>query len=269
MKKLLFLFFILFHLGMLYAQTQPDTLKKAEPKTNADDPSNFLTRIEFFNELQQYKDFYVNQTVLRSIIKVGKKFTTRFDLPIVYNSLKTPANLRQSGIGDISFRLLGYKLIENPKSALVASIEVQLNTAQSNLLGTGKNLLIPVVSYSKVIPKKKIVLSAVLQQANSVWGDKTRQDISFTKLQFIAIKYWSPRAWTVVAPEWFLDYVHGGLSMNLRSRMTYAPAPRINIWVTPSVGVFGEFPGRYQWSADIGARYFLFREMNFKKKKTT
>ena len=266
MKKILFLLFILFHTGILFAQTQPDTLKKVQAKTNADDPSNFLTRIEFFNELQQYKGFYVNQTVLRSIIKVGKKFTTRIDLPFVYNSLKTPANLRQSGIGDISFRLLGYKLIENPKSALVASVEVQLNTAQSKLLGTGKNLLIPVVSYTKVIPKKKLVLSAVLQQTNALWGDKTRQNISFTKLQFILIKYWSPRAWTVVAPEWFLDYVKGGVSMNLRSRMTYAPAPRINIWTSPSVGVFGNFPGRYQWGVDIGARYFLLREMKFKKK---
>jgi len=70
----------------------------------------------------------------------------------------------------------------------------------------------------------------------------------------------------VLAPEWFLDYINGGLSMNLRTRMTYAPAPRINLWITPSAGIFGDFAGRYQWSLDIGGRYFLFREMNFKKK---
>jgi hypothetical protein len=70
----------------------------------------------------------------------------------------------------------------------------------------------------------------------------------------------------VVASEWFLDYVQGGLSMNLRTRLTYAPSLRTNIWITPSAGIFGNFPGRYQWSADVGARYFLFRKMNFKKK---
>ncbi len=81
----------------------------------------------------------------------------------------------------------------------------------------------------------------VLQQANSVSGDEARATISFSKLQAILIKYWSRRTWTVLAPEWYLDYVHGGLSMNLRSRFTYAPAPRLNIWITPSAGIFGDF----------------------------
>ena len=266
MKKLLILFFLL-HIGsILQAQNATDSAKKLPPKA-ADDPSNFLTRIEVFNELQHYKNnVYVNQTVFRTILKLGKKFTTRIDLPYVYNSLKTPTNLRQSGIGDISFRLLGYKFFETKFSAFTASMEVQLNTAQSPLLGTGKNLLIPVVSYSKFIPKKKILISVTLQQANSVGGDKTRSAISFTKLQFITIKYWSPKFWTVVAPEWFLDYVHGGLSMNLRSRFTYAPERRVNLWITPSAGIFGNFPGRYQWSMDIGGRYFLFKGFKPQKK---
>jgi hypothetical protein len=265
MKKSLIIFILLTHAGMMFAQNPADSIKKEQPKTTADDPSNFLTRIEIFNELQKYKSFYLNQTVLRTIVKIGKKFTTRIDLPFVYNSLKTPANYRQSGIGDISFRLLGYKFFEKKFSAFTASMEIQLNTAQSRLLGTGKNMLIPVVSYSKVIPKKKMLLSLAFQQANSVSGDKTRDDISFSKLQFILIKTWSPRFWTVLAPEWYIDYVHGGLSMNLRSRFTHAPAPRINIWITPSAGIFGDFAGRYQWSLDIGARFFLLRGMNFKK----
>jgi len=270
MKKTLCLFFLLPYIVISQAQNAADTLKKAESKANADDPSQFFTRIEVFNELQRYdkNDAYVNQAVFRAIFKVGKRFTTRFDLPFVYNSLKTPAHFRQSGIGDISFRLLGFRFWERKRSAFTASLEIQLNTAQSKILGTGKNLLIPVISYSGVIPKKKLILSVALQQVNSISGDKNRPDISFSKLQFILIKYWSPRAWTVLAPEWFLDYVHGGLSMNLRSRMTYAPKPRINIWITPSVGLFGDFAGRYQWSLDIGGRFFLLREMKFIKKKS-
>ena len=158
-------------------------------------------------------------------------------------------------------------ILEKKLSAFTASIEISLNTAESPLLGTGKNLLIPVVSYSQVIPKKKVLLSMLFQQANSFSGDEDRSDVSFSKLQFITIRYWSPRIWTVFAPEWFLDYVNGGLSMNLRTRFTYALTPRINTWITPSAGIFGDFAGRYQWSLDIGGRYFLFREMNFKKKQ--
>jgi hypothetical protein len=270
MKKLLFLFYLFYHACCLLAQNSPDTLKQEQLKKNADDPANFLTRIEFFNELQHYErngnDFYVNQTTLRTILRVGKRFTTRIDLPYVYNSINTPADHKQSGIGDISFRLLGYKFWEKKLSAFTASVEISLNTAQSPILGTGKNVILPVVSYSKLIPKEKILFSAVFQQANSIGRDETRSDVSFSKLQLIAIKYWSKRFWTVLAPEWFYDYINDGFSMNLRTRFTGAPTPRMNIWITPSAGIFGDFAGRYQWSLDIGGRYFLFREMNSKKK---
>ena len=270
MKKLLLFGVLFYNVYGLLAQNSADTVKQEQLKKNADDPSQFLTRIELFNELQHYNkngnEFDVNQTTLRTILRIGKRFTTRIDLPYVYNSINTQANYKQSGIGDISFRLLGYKFFEKPLSAFTASIEISLNTAESPILGTGKNVLIPVISYSQFIPKKKILFSFVLQQANSISGDDTRADISFSKLQAIVIKYWSQKTWTVVAPEWFLDYINGGLSMNLRTRMTYAPVPRINIWITPSAGIFGDFAGRYQWSLDIGGRFFLFREMNFNKK---
>jgi hypothetical protein len=237
----------------------------------ADDPSQFFTRIEVFNELQHYnkfnQDFYVNQAVLRTVVKIGKRFTTRVDVPFINNTFTSAADYQQSGLGDISFRLLGYKFREKPKSAFTASIEVSMNTAASPLLGTGKNLFIPVVSYTRVIPEKKMLFSMVFQQANSFSGDAARADISFSKLQCILLKTLTRRTWMVLAPEWFFDYVHGGVSMNLRGRMTHAPIPRMNIWVTPSTGVFGDFIGRYQWSVDIGARYFLLKEMNFKKKK--
>jgi hypothetical protein len=249
------------------AQNSLDSLKNTSINSNADDPSQFFTRIELFNELQYYniRDIHVNQTILRTIFKIGKRFTTRLDLPYVHNSLESPAEYKPSGLGDISFRLLGYKFLERPKTAFTASVEVSLNTAESPILGSGKNVIIPVVSYTYKIPKKKILLSLVFQQSNSVSGDEERQDVNFSKVQFILVRAWSQRAWTVFAPEWFFDYENGGVSMNLRTRMTFAPIPRMNIWFTPSAGIFGDFPGRYQWSIDVGGRYFLMRGMNLKK----
>jgi len=269
MKKLPFLFILFFQSALLQAQNRSDTTKIVQTPKNADDPSQFFTRVEIFNELQRYDktDIYLNQTILRTIVKLGKRFTTRLDIPYVYNSFTSSANYRQSGIGDISFRLLGFRFLERPKSALTISMEVSLNTAQSPLLGLGKTLLIPVVSYSKLIPKEKIILALVLQQTNSISGDEERSKVSFTKIQATMLKYWSRRTWTVLSPEWFVDYVRGGVSMNLRTRLTHAPIPRMNIWITPSAGIFGDFPGRYTWSLDVGGRFFLLREMKFKKKK--
>ncbi|HTE32797.1 MAG TPA: hypothetical protein VK666_20590 [Chryseolinea sp.] len=267
MKKLL-LPLLLLYASLLHAQNSPDSVKQEAKIQNADDPSQFFTRIEVYSELQYYDktDVYLNQAIFRSIWKLGKRFTTRIDVPLVYNSF-SGTEYKQSGLGDISFRLLGYKFREKAKSAFTASIEISLNTAESPLLGTGKNLLIPVVSYTQMIPKQKMLFSLVLQQANSISGDENRADISFTKVQAILLKTWTKRLWTVVAPEWFVDYVHGGLSMNFRTRMAYAPTPRINIWISPSIGVFGDFAGRYQWGGDVGGRYFLFKGMSFSKKK--
>ena len=271
MKMLLLVGFLFYHASGLLSQS-PDSVNQEQLKKNADDPSQFLTRIEFFNELQHYNrngnEFYVNQTTLRTILRIGKRFTTRIDLPYVYNTVNHPAKPEKSGLGDISFRLLGYKFFEKKLSAFTASIEVSMNTAESPILGTGKNVLIPVISYSQLIPKKRILFSFVLQQANSFSGDEARADVSFSKLQAIVIKYWSPKLWTVLAPEWFFDYVNDGVSMNLRTRVTYGPAPRLNLWITPSAGIFGDFAGRYQWSLDIGGRYFIFREPNLHKNKT-
>ena len=263
MKNWFLLIFILLQISSLLAQNATDSLANAHDNVNADDPSQFITRIEVFNELQYHEegDYYLNQTVLRGVVTFGKRFTTRLDVPLVYNSLANNTNIKQTGLGDISFRLLGYKALEKPKSALTTSIEISLNTANSPILGKGKNLMIPMITYSRVIPKEKMLLAMTFQQAITLWGgDEIRDDLSFSKLQFIILKRWSQKAWTVVQPEAYIDYIHGGVSMNLRSRMAYAPKPRMNIYLTPSVGLFGDFIARYQWSVDIGIRYFLFRK---------
>ena len=263
MKNWFLLIFILLQIGFLQAQKGNDSLVNTKRLINADDPSQFITRIEVFNELQHYEegDFYLNQTILRGVVTFGKRFTTRVDIPLVYNSLANNTNLKQTGLGDITFRLLGYKALENPKGALTTSIEISLNTANSPILGKGKNLLIPMITYTRVIPKEKMLLAMTFQQVITLWGgDEIRDDLSFSKLQFIILKRWSQKAWSLLQPEAYIDYIHGGVSMNLRSRMVYAPKPRINVYLTPSVGLFGDFIARYQWSADIGIRYFLFRK---------
>ena len=252
----------LFFQAASFSQEAADSVKKRETNLKADDPANFITRIEVFNELQRYDntDVYLNQTIFRSIIKVGKKFSTRIDIPFVYNSLKTPKNDKQFGLGDISFRLLGFKIIEKPLTAFTISLEVSLNTAESKLLGAGKNILIPSASYTRVFLKQKFLLAGIFQQANSVSGNEDRKDISFSKFQVIALKYISRKFWLVGATDWYFDYKTDHLSLNFRSRFTYAPRQRLNFWTSPSVGVFGDFFGRYTWGTDLGVRYFLFKE---------
>ena len=115
------------------------------------------------------------------------------------------------------------------------------------------------VSYTTTLKEKRVILAFAFQQANSFSGDKSRETVSFSKLQIILINIWSRRVWTVLSPEWYLDYVHGGLSMNLEGKVAYLPAKRINLWAQTGVGMFGDFIARYQWSMEVGCRYFFLR----------
>ena len=264
MKNFLSLILIILSYPFAAAQASTDSLEIKKP---ADDPASFLTRLEVFNEFQHYGNgIELNQTVVRNIIRIGKKFTTRIDVPIVHNSFEHPAGYSQFGIGDISFRLLGYKLKENPFAAFTTSIEVQLNTAASPLLGTGKNLLIPVITYSDLFKNRKDLISVVFQQIITIGGDEERPDLNFTKIQAIYLHFWSKRLWTVFADEIFVDYENEAqTSMIFKCRMTGAPTPRLNVWLQGNKGIYGNFVGRYDWGFEAGFRYFLLRSMNLNK----
>lgn len=246
---------------------QGDTLIQKSIQSNADDPSQFLTRVEIFNEFQHYDrsgGFNLNQTVIRTIIKLGKRFTTRLDIPLVSNSFPYPQGYASYGLGDISFRLLGYRIRETKRSAVTASLEISLNTASTPAQGTGKNMIIPLITYSSLLKDNKTIAILTFQQTNSFAGDEARPDFSFSKIQGIILHYWSRKLWTVVAPELFIDYIHGGTSMIFKGRMAFAPTPRVNLWIQANAGFYGDFIARYNWGAEAGMRYFMFRKNNNK-----
>jgi len=260
LKEFLLIILLLQLIRFANAQTTSDTIDKIKIEAKADDPTHFFTRTELFSELQHYDGFYLNLTTLRTNVKLGKRFTTRIDIPLAYNSRSTSAHYQQFGLSDISFRLLGYKIIQSPKSAFTASLEFSLNTAQSPLLGTGKNLIIPMVSFSTRINQNKMILAFVLQQTNSFSGDAERANLSFTKFQPVLITTWTKMMWTVLAPEVYVDYINGGVSMNLECRTAFAATPRLSIWAMAGAGIFGDFIARYNWSLEVGCRYFFLRK---------
>jgi hypothetical protein len=255
-------FYIYFFCALIASTVygQQDTTASAPSGMAQDDPSNFATRGELFNGLQRLQSGeFFNVTTARSIIAMGKRFTTRVDVPFVQNT--TPGTgYDQQGLGDISVRLLGYRIYKSPKAALLTSVEFSFNTAQSPLLGTGKNVIIPVVAYSWLIPKSRTIMAVSFQQYNSVSGDKTRREINFTRIQMYWIKGWSKKIWTVAMPELYVDYIKDGLSMNVEATTAYRFKGRFNVWVKGGVGVFGDHPSRYQWKAETGIRYMLIRK---------
>lgn len=85
------------------------------------------------------------------------------DIPYVTNTFAYPQGFDKGGLGDISFRLLGYNIYQAKRSAVTASVEVSLNTASTPAQGAGKNMIIPVISYSGFLKDYKTLMALVVQ----------------------------------------------------------------------------------------------------------
>lgn len=225
-----------------------------------DDPSNVVTRIELFNEYQTRTDgSAANVTTVRGIMAVGKRFTTRLDIPYIHLP-KTNSQEATVGIGDISARLLGYKLLQSKRSAMLASVEMSFPTAQSPLLGFGRYLVTPVIAFSTLLPKQKAILAITYQEYFSFGGDESRGHIRWARVQMYHIKPWSKRIWTLILPEYYYDYASGGSSMNIEVAMNYRMSNRLAIWLKGGAGLFGDHPARYAWTIEPGLRFLIWRK---------
>ena len=244
-------------LAQLMTAQQDSTKTAAHSGIIHDDPSQVLTRFELFNELQRLQNGEDrNVTTFRSVVGFAKRFTTRIDIPLVYYSGEV-ADYDQFGLGDISVRLLGYKLIDSKSSALLASVEFSFNTAQSPLLGTGKNMIIPVVSYSRLYMKQQTIVALSFQQYYSLWGDDNRKDIAFSKMQFYYLKGWTKKVWTLLLPEVYMDHKTTAFSMDIELSVYYRLSPNLAVWGKGGIGLFGDHPARYDWTTEVGLRYLL------------
>jgi len=262
-KSIIILFCLLLFLD---SYSQQDTTSTAQSNIALEDPSNIITRVVLFNEHQKLKSGeFLNVTTARTVVAIGKRFTTRLDIPVAYNSTSIPG-VEQFGLGNISLRLLGYRVYGSPSAALLTSIEFSFNTATSPLLGTGKNVIIPTVSYSWINPKKLRILALSFQQFYSLWGDDSRKDISFTRLQGYYIQGFSKKFLMVALPELYIDYLVYKPSMNLEIKAAYRINKRLAVWTSAGAGLFGDHPARYKWDTELGVQYLLNRNIPKPKK---
>jgi hypothetical protein len=135
------------------------------------------------------------------------------------------------------------------------------------LLGTGKNIIIPTITYSHLFPKEKIILAFSFQQFNSLWGDESRQQVNFSRLQAFFIKGWTKKIWMLILPELYVDYVNPGASMTMEATLFYRLSGHFAVWAKGGAGLFGDHPARYQWTTEAGVRYFLAERPGLAKKK--
>jgi hypothetical protein len=229
----------------------------AESVTQRLDPTDFKSRFETRYEYQDLQSGGARQLLVpRYEHAFSKAFALRFEVPYVVDD--PPGGDDESGIGDILIRP-ALRLYRGEGFAVVAAAEITFDTASDDRLGTGKNVVAPLVFASFDVPKLNSVVFPFAQQSVSVSGDDDRSDINTSLFRVGVLSRWPNRFYTFLEPSLYIDWERDektGFTLELEvGRLLNR---QLAIWGRPGVGLWGDnLPYIYDWNFEIGFRYFL------------
>jgi hypothetical protein len=244
--------------GCAFAQVESASGADAAPPNSP--PAGFRTsRFEIGDE---YLDLQgggtVHMIVPRVDVLANPDLSFRIETPMVFTRAGTPNNDTESGLGDILFRG-SYRVARGAGYAIVAGGELILNTATSDDLGTGKNVIAPLIFASINVPRFHSVVFPFLQYYFTLGGDDARQDVNYTSIKSAFLTRWPHLVYTIVEPQLIVDHERADkIGMTLDGEIGHFLNRDTAIWVRTGVGLVGEgLPQVYDWKLEVGVRFFL------------
>src|SRR5258706_233587 len=164
------------------AFSQVESASGADAGPGSGQPAEF--RGSRFEIRDEYEDLQGGGTVYMIVPRVdfsaNPDLSFRIETPIVFHDPGTPNNGTESGMGDLLFRG-SYRVARGAGYAIVAGRELILNTATKDALGTGKNVIAPLIYASIDLPQYNSVAFPFLQHYVTLGGDDTRPDVMLEK----------------------------------------------------------------------------------------
>ncbi|MEO8007595.1 MAG: hypothetical protein ABI728_03630 [Betaproteobacteria bacterium] len=242
------------------ALSQVETASGADAAPKRDQPVDFRTaRVEFRDEFQQrHNGDTVYMIVPRVDVSASPDFSFRLETPIVFTDTGTQPNITESGIGDLLFRA-SYRVARGSGFAIVAGSEIILNTARTDLLGMGKNVIAPLVFASIDLPQYNSVVFPFLQEFVTLGGDDARRNVHYTSIKSAFLTRWPNLTYTFVEPQLIVDHERADKAgMALEAELGHFLNRDTAIWARPGIGLFGnDLPQIYDWKFEVGVRFFL------------
>jgi hypothetical protein len=242
------------------ALAQVETASGADAAPRSSQPVDFRTsRVEIRDEIQDLQGGgTVSMMVPRVDFPVSPDLSFRFETPIAFADSGPPNNEAASGIGDLLFRG-SYRVARGPGYAIVAGSELILNTATKDVLGTGKNVIAPLVFASVDLPQYDSVVFPFLQHYVTLGGDDARRDVHYTSIKAAFLTRWPNLIYTIGEPQVIVDHERADkVGMTLEGEIGRFLNRDTAIWARPGVGLFGDnLPQVYDWKFEIGVRFFL------------
>jgi hypothetical protein len=239
------------------AQAQTSTPGAAE--TALKRPTDFRTRAEIRNEYQDVEeDGYRNLIVPRFEYAVSPSVAFRVETPYVFHDPGGTDPDRVSGFGDLLVRG-AWRAMQSEGFALNLVLEVTFATAVDDRLGSGKDVLAPLVYAAVDLPRQNSVFFPNFQHYVSVAGDSGRPDVNYTVLKPNLLTRWPNNFYTFLEPAFVIDWERDhdfGLTVELEAGKIVSK--NVALWVRPGVGAIKhDLPQIYDWNMEIGARYIF------------
>ncbi|MBI3526846.1 MAG: hypothetical protein HY067_02640 [Betaproteobacteria bacterium] len=244
--------------GSAFSQVETASGADAAPKSSQ--PVDFrTTRVEIRDE---YQDLQGGGTVYMIVPRVdfsaNPDLSFRFETPIVFADPGMPNNGSESGIGDLLFRG-SYRVARGAGYAIVAGGEIILNTATKDALGTGKNVIAPLIFASIDLPQYNSVVFPFLQHYVTLGGGDARRDVHYTSIKSAFLTRWPNLIYTIVEPQVIVDHERADkVGLTLEGEVGRFLNRDTAIWARPGIGLSGDnLPPVYDWKFEVGVRFFL------------
>jgi len=206
-----------------------------------------------------------NSTIMdRTILRLDRPLLDgqlyfRVDVPYTQFDPNQSGETTSRGIGDLYVRA-GVLLLDRPHFSLVAGVNAIFPTGNHEEdLGRGKYQVGPILAASVPIPALDIVLFPLIEHSQSVGGDPSTRDVSFTrfslKMNMPSMDQW----WALFEPRWIVDWTRSNkTALNLEFEVGRKMGEHYRAWVRPGVGLWGDTViGSYDWQLEVGVRYMF------------
>ena len=244
--------------GSAFSQVESASGADATPQSSL--PADFRTsRFEIRDEFQDLQGGgTVYMIVPRVDFPANPDLSFRIEAPIVFADPGTPNSDTESGIGDLLFRG-SYRVARGAGYAIVAGSEIILNTATNDALGTGKNVIAPLIFASIDLPQYHSVVFPFLQHYVTLGGDDARRDVQYTSIKSAFLTRWPNLTYTIVEPQVIVDHERADkVGLTLDGEIGRFLNRDTAIWARTGLGLFGDnLPQVYDWKFEVGVRFFL------------
>ena len=244
--------------GSAFSQVESASGADAAPQSSL--PTAFGTsRFEIRDEFQDLQGGgTVYMIVPRVDFPANPDLSFRIETPIVFGDPGTPNNDTEAGIGDVLFRG-SYRVARGADYAIVAGSELILNTATNDALGTGKNVIAPLIFAAIDLPQYHSVVFPFLQHYATLGGDDARRNVHYTRIKSVLLTRWQNLTYTIVEPQVIVDHERADkVGLTLDGEIGRFLNHDTAIWTRTGFGLFGDsLPQVYDWKFEVGVRFFL------------